>query len=252
LTEVRGGKRIPFDRQWFLGMSLFILGCVGIAALAVGLIEEPIFDFFLNIVSWILYIMVLLLSPFIWLLMYVVLWVANYLNIDAISELFSNLIVLLGDLFQNILAVVTDWFTRSGREDVIDWLGNLSGYKPVFLWGMLLLILVLILLTTRRMLSREITIDDEEIESLLNDDDLFSLLRSVLKRGWDRFADGIGNVLRLRHASRCCQDSADICQFDEIMHQAGLSPPSLGNTHRIFTEITGTISRKCSRFAGDY
>ena len=52
------------------------------------------------------------------------------------------------------------------------------------------------------MLSREITIDEEEIETLLNDDDLFSLLRSLLKRGWDRFADGAGNVLRLRHASR--------------------------------------------------
>ncbi len=202
LTEVRGGKRTPFDRQWFLGISLFILGSVGIAALAVGLIKEPIFDFFLNIVTWILYVMALLLSPFIWLFMYFVLWVANFFNIDAISELFSNLIVRLGDLFQSILAVVTDWFARSGIEDIIDWLGSLREYKPVFLWGMLLLILVLILLKTRRMLSREITIDEEEIETLLNDDDLFSLLRSLLKRGWDRFADGAGNVLRLRHASR--------------------------------------------------
>lgn len=202
LTEMRGGKRIPFDRQWFLGISIFILGCVGIAALAVGLIKEPIFDIFLDIVSWVLYILMLLLSPFMWLLMYLVFWVANFLNIDAISDLFGNLIESLGDLVQNIFTIMTDWFARSGLDDVIDWMGNLRGYKPVFLWGILLLILVLILLTTRRILSKEITIDEDEIESLLSDDDLFSLLRSALKRGWDRFANEIGNALRLKRTGR--------------------------------------------------
>ena len=202
LTEMRGGKRIPFDRFWFLGMSLFILGFVGIAAMAVGLIKEPIFDFFLNIVSWVLYVLVLLLSPFMWLLMYLVLWVANFLNIDAISDLFSNLIASLGDLIQNIFGVVEEWFASSGFGDVINWLGSLSGIKPLFLWGILLLILVLILMTTRRMLSKEIRIDEDEIESLLRDDNLFSLLRSALKRGWDRFTDEIGNALRLKRAGR--------------------------------------------------
>ncbi len=202
LAEMRGGKRIPFDKQWFIGMSVFIMGWVGIAALAVSLIKEPIFDIFLNIVSWFIYLLVLLLSPFMWLLMYLVFWVANFLNIEAISDLFNNLIESLGDLVQSIYAVVTDWFSRTGLDEIFSWLGNIGAYKPVFLWGILLLILVLILMTTRRMLSKEVTLDEDEIESLLSDDDLFSLLRSALKRGWERLTNEVAHALHLERTGK--------------------------------------------------
>ena len=57
-------------------------------------------------------------------------------------------------------------------------------------------------MTIRRHFWTDQEEDSLEYQSLLDQEDLFGLLRSALRRGLGKVADGIGQIMHLRHAKR--------------------------------------------------
>ncbi len=202
LLEVRGGQRIHFDFQWLFGIALFILAIIGLAALAVGLIRESLFMVFTNILAWLVIIVVILMRPFIWLFMRVIFGLMQLLNIDALVELLSNIVLRFRNLINSFLSFVRQWMGRLRTEQIAEWWDNLGNLKPYFLWGSILVVVVIILMTVRHYLVKRDEVDEQEIEALLNQEDLFSLLRSALRRSWGKIAESLERMMHLDHAKR--------------------------------------------------
>lgn len=192
LLDVRGGQKIHFDFQWLLGITVFILAIVGLAAVGVSLIREPVLNSFSSVLYWLAYAVVILISPISLLFVWLMYLLMERLTVGSIFEILAELFANIRDMIMTILF----WLGALRTGELPAWFENLGDLKPYLLWGSVILVLVIILVALRRISNQDSKEDEQEIELSMVDEDLFGLLRQALRKGWDRFAEGLDRMMR--------------------------------------------------------
>lgn len=202
LGRLRGGQSIPFDRRWLIGLALIILVMVGIAALGVHVLQGRDFSILFEIISWIIYLIVILFTPLFWLInrLFFLLW--EWLALEEMLEIAMGIINRLRSTLAMLTDVVNDWIQSFDQQSIRDLFRSLAGAKPYVLWGTLLFVLILILWTIRRYQRRAESLDEQEVESLLEQGDLLDMLRNAFRKNLGKLADRVEGLLGLQHVRR--------------------------------------------------
>jgi len=203
LGHLRGGQTIPFDRRWLGGVLLAVSAMVGIAWLVATSIQGAGFEVLSRVFTVLLFILVIVLSPLLWLVFRLILALGEWLNltdiIGSILEFFKG----LQAFFDKLIAAISGWFERINTSRVQDMIQILQDSKPILLWGTIIVLLIMVLLSIQRHLRRrEAEPDEQEYESLLAQKDLFGLLKDAFRRSLDRMMEGLDKMSQLRLARR--------------------------------------------------
>jgi hypothetical protein len=201
-SQMRGGHRIQFNRQWLMGILLVILFMVGLAMVVAGIVKERLFSLLSVIVAWVIYVLVILFSPLLLLVLRFVLWLGEVIRLGEILRLLTDLIQKIKVLFDALIQTAEKLFGFLDANTINEFFRNIIRLRPLFYWGSILFLMMIILLTLRRYLWKEQEADDQEIESLLDHEDLVKLMRSAIKRGWGRMFENLDQMLGLRRARR--------------------------------------------------
>ena len=78
--------------------------------------------------------------------------------------------------------------------------GFLEFLKPFFLWAAILLFIGALLLIVRGQNWNERSEAEAEYQALANQDSIINHLRDALRKAFDKMAEGLGQVMRLRNA----------------------------------------------------
>jgi len=197
----RGGRRIRFDSQWAFGITLVILSIVGLAALAVGVIDERLFEYVRAIVSYAIYLLVLVASPILWLIMRAVFWIGSMIDLTATLATLLEIVRNISEFLQTVFAAFRKWLGVN-PDELRAFFTDLARTKPWFLWGVMGLVVVAVLLAIRHYFWREEEAGEQEYQSLLDQQDLFALLRSAFRRGLRQLANSLDQVIGWRNARR--------------------------------------------------
>ncbi len=108
LSQLRGGQSIRFNRQWMLGITGIIAFMVGVSALGIAVTNERFFKYISTLVTWFIYLVVLILSPLLWLFLRFLLWLLSALQIGAIFSAMRDLFIETGEPAQS--------YQRLGRQ----------------------------------------------------------------------------------------------------------------------------------------
>lgn len=200
LGVLRGGHNIPFSRQWLFGMILILLLIVGISALGVSLLSGRGFNFIFDIFYWIINLLILIVTPIIWLITSLIGLIWNWLNLEMMIQLLIDMFNRLSSIIGEVLISMNGWFERMENPDLRNFFLSLGSLKPYILWGTIILFIVLLIFTLRRHYWKDEEDDEQEYLSLLDQEDMFDILRSAFRRGLDRIADGLARVANLRNA----------------------------------------------------
>lgn len=202
LSQLRGGHRIQFNRQWLMGVLLVILGMVGISMVVIDFANEQMFSLLFTLYTWTIYVLVLLLSPLLFGLVRLLLWLFDFIRLQEILDFLVQALKNFQNLFtslMNAISSLADRFNFSGVERLFDYLVRL---RPLYLWAALALIVVFILLGVRRYIMKDERALEQEATPLPMDEDLFHLLRTAFRRGLSKLAENIEDFLGLRQARR--------------------------------------------------
>jgi hypothetical protein len=222
---VRGGMENRFNRSWFLGILLASLIVVGLSSLFRGVFADQF--------NWIGTIFLGLFGSLL-----ILIWL-------IISPVFSFLITILGNLFQNPQAIlnlraalqnlsnvmltlwkkISDLIDQSGiRNLILRWSPTI---KTIILVSILLLVIVGIVLWMAIKLWRDRErrlVNDEEKENLKGGNILHSLL-DMLINGWNRTISSLEQLIdfkqrrRIRVAARIRQVYAELMDLCETLGQ---------------------------------
>lgn len=202
LSQLRGGHRIQFNRQWLLGILIVILGMIGITTVVIDFANEQMFALLYAIYTWTIYVLVLLFSPLLFGLVRFLIWLFGLIRVQDILDFlvralrnFQNMITLL----MNTVSNLADRLNLDGIERLFDFLVSL---KPLYLWVALLLMVFVILYGVRKQIIKEERSLEQEGSSLLSDEDVLHMLRSALRRSLGKLAENIEDWLGLRQARR--------------------------------------------------
>lgn len=202
LSQLRGGHHIRFTREWMLGITSIILLMVGLSAMAIALTSDRLFGYVSTLMTWIIYLVVLILSPLLWLLIRFLFWLLEMIQIGAIFNALRDVFTRL----ESLLKALADWAanltSRYNFASIEIFLRRLSEYKSVYLWMILLIGVGVLLLTLRRYVLKENNVEEQDAQTLVSQQDLFNLLKDALRRGLDRFANNIEDLLKLNQARR--------------------------------------------------
>jgi hypothetical protein len=222
---VRGGMENRFNRSWFLGILLASLIVVGLSSLFRGVFADQF--------NWIGTIFLGLFGSLL-----ILIWL-------IITPVFSFLITILGNLFQNSQAIlnlraalqnlsnvmltlwkkISDLIEQSGiRNLILRWSPTI---KTIILVSILLLVIVGIILWMAIKLWRDRErrlVNDEEKENLKGGNILHSLL-DMLINGWNRTISSLEQLIdfkqrrRIRVAARIRQVYAELMDLCETLGQ---------------------------------
>lgn len=202
LGAIRGGRRIPFSRQWFLGILITVMVIVGISAFVVSLLKDRGFEFIFELYAWFIQLLILMITPLMWLITLIFSLIWEWLNIEMMVQMFVEAMNRLQIFVVELLDAINFWFGRMDAYDLRQFFFSIGTAKPYILWGAIILFVLLLLMTIRRHLWTDQEDDDQEYQSLLDQEDMLGLLRSALSRGLARVADGLEQIMRLRHTRR--------------------------------------------------
>jgi hypothetical protein len=202
LGKLRGGQSIPFDRRWLIGLTIIILMMVGIAALGVTFMQGRDFSIIFDIVTWIVFLIVLLISPVLWLInrLFFIFW--DWLALEKMLEVAVDLLRRLRSALATIAAAVNDWFQNFEQQDIRDLFTSLAGLKPYVLWGTIIFVVLLFLWTIRRYRTRNESPSEQEVESLLDQEDLLDMLRDAFRKGFGKLTDTMEQLMGLQRVRR--------------------------------------------------
>lgn len=200
LSQLRGGQNIQFNRQWMLGITLVILVMVGISALVEYFTREQFFGLMSLLFSWIVYLVVLLLSPLLFLALQLFIKLFEAIQIGEIFQFIIQAIRNLEQMMNSFITVVGDWLDRFNFDSVAAFFEQLARLRPLYLWGAVIIVILAILLGLRRFALKEDRSQEEETQLESIDEDLLSLLRSTVRRGLDKLAENLDEILRFRRA----------------------------------------------------
>lgn len=202
LSQLRGGQKVRFSRHWIAGITLVIIGMVGLSALVVSFSQELLFNLLSMLFSWLVYLVVLLFSPLVFLFLQFFIWLFGSIRIGEIFEVFTQLMKNLETLLNGMMNTMSSWLSQFNLDRAAAFFEYLARLKPLYLWGILGLLVAAILLGLRRYIFRGDSLDGAEMQAEPIDEDLLQLLRSTLGRGLDKLADNLDDILRLRRARR--------------------------------------------------
>lgn len=202
LGVLRGGHNIPFSQQWLFGIVVVLLFILGISALGITLLSDRGFDFIFDIFFWTINLIILIITPLVWLITWLVGLLWEWLNLEMMFQLLVDMIRGLQSILGEVLDTMNLWFERMENSDLQQFFLSLGSLRPYVLWGTIILFVVLLLFTIRRHYWKEQEDNDEEYLTLLDQEDMLDLLRSAFRRGLDRIADGLGQIAQLRNARR--------------------------------------------------
>jgi len=197
LSQLRGGHHIRFNRQWMLGITSIILLMVGLSAFAIAFTSDRLFGYISILMTWFIYLVVLILSPLLWLLIRFLFWLLEVIQIGAIFSALGEVFTRLGSLLQAIADWAANLTSRFNFEPIEIFLRRLSEYKSIYLWMILLIGVGVLLLMLRRYVFKENNAAEQDAQTLVSQQDLINLLKDALRRGLDRFANNIEDILRL-------------------------------------------------------
>jgi len=200
LNQLRGGKNIQFNAQWLLGITAVILGMVGTSALMVWLSKERLFPFFTTFLAWIIYLLVLLFSPLLWIFTRFLFWVFETIRIGALFDAIRDFINRIQAFVQSLIRMVSNWADGLDLNNFREFVTRLAGYKPLYLWGIILVFVLIILLILRRTIWKDEREEEQDSQSAMMDQGLLSYLKSALRRGLTKLSENIEELLRLRQA----------------------------------------------------
>lgn len=202
LSHLRGGQRIHFDRQWFIGLGLSIGIMVGIAALAVSFFQQEFFTFFSMVAASIFYVISIALSPLLWSVMRLAYWFAEILDSGGLLEMLINFFRNLAATVDSIGITIREWIGDVDFSQLRDLAVRIEGAKQWILWGVVIIVGGLTLLAVRRYIGRESTGDEQDFQSLLDQENLLGVFRNALRRGVNRLFEQLAQAVRLGDARR--------------------------------------------------
>ena len=200
ISYLRGGQRIPFDRRWILGILIVIFSMLIVSSLLMRAVGGQGGTLIANIVRLIIYLLTLILSPLLFLVIRIVTYLGQWIQIDRIFQIIANLTKQLESLINNLIKNLQQ-ITNIQQWVFLDKLINLLELaKPFFLWGAIILFVVALLFIVRGQTRHEGQETEAEYQSLDEQESLMNLLRDALRKSFGRVAEGLGQVMRLRNA----------------------------------------------------
>jgi hypothetical protein len=201
ISYLRGGQRIPFDKRWIAGMTVIILGMVGITAIIMDLAEGAGGNILARLVTWVIYALALIFSPLMIIFLQLLIYLGRLVNISGmiqgLVDLANRLQVLINALTKNMEKMLEGFQLSPLLTSVID---SVAMTKPVILWGIVLLFVMIILMIARNQVFKGRAEGDAEYEQLDEQEGLIEQLRKALRRGLGSMAGSLEQALRLRNA----------------------------------------------------
>jgi hypothetical protein len=191
ISSLRGGVRIPFDRNWFLGVLIGTTGIVAVASLIAWIfstrlqILEQIGNLVLGITGL---IMVALISPIIYLAQTIL----HGSRPD--SAFLRNALQAMDDLRAAFTGLASNLLYLMDRMGVFDLAPRL---KPILLWSVLLFIAFLVITGLVRWAMREVEEKGEERESL-SSAEVLRLLQEALQSRLRKLAENLAGITSFR------------------------------------------------------
>ncbi len=202
LSQLRGGHRIQFNRQWLLGIMVVILGMIGISTVVIDFANEQMFTLLYTIYTWTIYILVLLFSPILFGLVRFLIWLFGLIRIQDILDFLVQALRNIQNMITLLMNAVSDLAERLDLGGIERFFSFLVRLKPFYLWAALLLIVIVILYRVRKQIMKEERSLEQGGSPLPLDEDLLHMLRSALRRTLGKLTENIEDLLRLRQARR--------------------------------------------------
>jgi Domain of unknown function (DUF4129) len=202
LSQLRGGHKIQFNRQWLLGILIVITGIIGVSAVVISFARDQMFALLYTLYTWIVYAIFLILSPLLFGLFRILLWFFSFIRLEEILDFLMQALRNFQNLLTGMFSAISDFVKRFNFESVQRLFDYVVQLKPFYLWAFLLMLVAVILLGVRKYIQKDDKVQEQEVSDLAVDEDLFQLLRSALRRGWDKLAENLEDLLGLRQARR--------------------------------------------------
>lgn len=203
LSQQRGGQSISFDRQWLVGMTLAVMGVVGVAVVIGNMMRGSGFIVIHRIFTVLLNVLLIILTPLVWLAEQFLFTLGKLLDLSNFFEFLVNLFRDVQILVENVITAVSMWLDPDSLESVSRIANWLILNKSLVLWGTIVFFLLIVLLAVGRYVRRrERQPALAEVESLMEQKDLIDLLRDALRRGLGRMMGGLDKLAGLRRARR--------------------------------------------------
>lgn len=252
LEGLRGGREVPFDRRWFLGLVLSALLVILAAYAAAQFTNYPLFRFLIQVItalfSFIIGVLLILLMPLFLLIISGLLWLVENIRL---TDLLPNLMEGL-DTALNNLANLTNQLMAFAQNLLPD----LSFARPYILLGGIILVIVfgLIFIGLNWLLKNYRNLEIEDLESLLESGDWLRLLRRLVQNNLKKLGRSLeGSLLffnrdRRRAAKRIRQIYQEMVELgselgaarqeaetpnEYLLRLVGLFPDEEGQVSRI-------------------
>jgi hypothetical protein len=193
LEGLRGGREVPFDRKWFLGLLVSALVVILIAYTAAQFTKYPLFTLLIQVLtavfSFIVGIILILLMPLFLVLISGLLWLLD--NIEA-----SALLPEFVDGIQTALNNLAD-LTNQLIAFAQNLLPDLSFTRPYLLVGAIILVITLgfAFLAINWLARNYQRLDFEDLESIFETGDWLSYLRRMVQNNLRKLGSALdGNL----------------------------------------------------------
>lgn len=202
LGRLRGGHSIYFDKRWLIGIVLSIMVILSITIIAATLLSGQELDIEINIFGWILFVLTLLISPFVWVTLYLISVIDQWIHFEQIFRSLSDLFGRLQSIFEDFLTILDSLKGALDFSFVMNFIEALKAIRPIILWIVILLVVFLFLRSLARYFLVERTEVEEEYQAVSGQEDLLGLLRAALRKGIRRMASGLEQVFNLDSARK--------------------------------------------------
>lgn len=200
--HLRGGKAIPFDKKWIIGLALSIMLLVGTSFLLGRWLRSAGLEILFTLYTWFLTLLLVLVSPFIWVLNEIIIFLSKSIHIGALFQAFIDMFQRLSAILSELVNTLQGWFDSLKRLFDFNLLPQIRIPKPVVLWGTILFFMILVLIAVNRHLRRGSEGSEDEEAGDIESMDLFELFRSALQKRLARLLGDMSNLLGLRRARR--------------------------------------------------
>ena len=202
LSQLRGGHKIQFNRQWLLGI-LVVIGCIiAISAVIINFARDQLFALLYTLYTWFVYAIFIVLSPLLFGLLRGFLWFFSFIRLQEILDFLIQALRNFQNLLSNLANAMSGFTSRFNFSSIGRLFDYVAQLKPFYLWAFLLMLVVIILLGVRKYILKEDKSQEQDVSSLAVDEDLFEMLRSALRRGWNKLTENLDDLLGLRQARR--------------------------------------------------
>lgn len=202
LGRLRGGHSIYFDRRWLIGIALAVMVILSITIIAANLVSGQELGIEINLFGWILFVLTLLISPFVWVSLYLISVIDRWIHFERIFRSLSDLFGRLQSVFEDFLSILDSLKGALDFSFVMNFFEALKAIRPIILWIVILLVVFLFLRSLVRYFLNESTGMGEEYQSISDQEDLLGLLRAALRKRIRRMTSGLEQVFNLDSARK--------------------------------------------------